>query len=199
MKKLEKTIKSHQARRRSKIVVSDDDMASEDYSKQERMIQEIDQDASVSLVTPTKVSSQEDQPEDQLGVLSAAKVLVDAARVQTYTRRRRTVSTGSGGVSTDSGGVSIASRIISTAEETVSTIGASMPVSTAGMVQQVNIITPSSTTTKDKGKAIMTEFEPKQTTTKLKQRQKRVVLEATIRLQEHLMKKKVKGLPGMQK
>nr|GEX18239.1 hypothetical protein [Tanacetum cinerariifolium] len=40
--------------------------------------------------------SQEDQPEDQLGVLSAAKVFEDTARrnVQTYTRRRA-VSTGS--------------------------------------------------------------------------------------------------------
>nr|GFA86463.1 hypothetical protein [Tanacetum cinerariifolium] len=52
-------------------------------------------------VTPTQVSahgeahSQKDQPEDQLGVLSAAKVLGDATRknVQTYTRRRKAVST----------------------------------------------------------------------------------------------------------
>ncbi|GKB98427.1 hypothetical protein Tco_0984564 [Tanacetum coccineum] len=124
VKKLEKTVKSNQARRRAKIVVSDDDMASEDSSKQGRMIEEIDQDVGVSLVTPTKVSSQEDQPKDQLGVLSATKVLADAARVHTYSRRRRAVSTGSGGVST-------ASRIISTAEEIVSTVGASMPVSTA--------------------------------------------------------------------
>ncbi|GJR01601.1 hypothetical protein Tco_0524585 [Tanacetum coccineum] len=127
VKKLEKTVKTSQARRRTTIVVSDDDMASEDSSKQGRMIEEIDQDAGVTLVTPTKVSSQEDQPEDQLGVLSAAKVLADAARVHTYSRRRRTVSTGSGGVST-------ASRI----------------VSTDGMIQQVNIIIPSSSATKDK-------------------------------------------------
>ncbi|GJT81239.1 hypothetical protein Tco_1055581 [Tanacetum coccineum] len=92
-----------------------------------RMIEEIDQDVGVTLVTPIKVSSQEDQPEDQLGVLSAAKVLAYAARVHTYSRRRRVVSTGSGGVST-------ASRI----------------VSTAGMIQQVNIIIPSSSATKDK-------------------------------------------------
>nr|GEY48319.1 hypothetical protein [Tanacetum cinerariifolium] len=46
----------------------------------------------------------------KLGVLSAAKVLADAAKkkVNTYTRRRRAVSTGSEGVST-------ASRIFSTA------------------------------------------------------------------------------------
>ncbi|GKF77596.1 hypothetical protein Tco_0230066, partial [Tanacetum coccineum] len=70
--------------------------------------------------------------EDQLGVFSTAKVLADAAKnVHTYTRRRREVGTGSGGVS-------IASRLFSTAKESVSTVGASMPVKTAGMVQEVN-------------------------------------------------------------
>nr|GEW20963.1 hypothetical protein [Tanacetum cinerariifolium] len=78
-----------------------------------------------------KVSSQEDRLKDQLGVLSAAKVLADAAKkkVNTYTRRRRAVSTGSEGVSTTS-------RIFSTAKESVSTTGESMPVSTADMVQE---------------------------------------------------------------
>ncbi|GKF73067.1 hypothetical protein Tco_0219399, partial [Tanacetum coccineum] len=85
-------------------------------------------------------SSQEDQYEDQLGVLSAAKVLADAAK--------------KGVSSTNSKGVSTTSRIFSAADESISTAGASMPVSTAGMVQQVNIIIPSSSettkTTKDK-------------------------------------------------
>ncbi|GKA87305.1 hypothetical protein Tco_0809016 [Tanacetum coccineum] len=119
VKKLEKIIKTSQARRRN-------------YYQ----------------VTPTKVSAQQDQPEDHLRVLSAAKVLADAARkrrevlnVQSYTRRRRAVSTSSGE--------------ISTAKESVSTAGASMPVSTAGMVQEAS--TPSSVATKDKGKAIMQE------------------------------------------
>ncbi|GJV96146.1 putative ribonuclease H-like domain-containing protein [Tanacetum coccineum] len=104
-----------------------------DSSKQGRIIEEIDQDARVTLVTPTH--SQEDQPEDQLGVFSAAKVLADAAtNVHTYTKRRRAVSTGSGRVSTGSGRVSTVSRSFSTAEESVSTAGASMPVSTAGTV-----------------------------------------------------------------
>ncbi|GJS38812.1 hypothetical protein Tco_0563855 [Tanacetum coccineum] len=131
VKKLEQTVKTSQARRRSRVVISDDEEEDlEDSSKQGRMIEEIDQDAGVTLVTPTH--SQEDQPEDQLGVFSAAKVLADAAKnVHTYTRRRRAVSTGSGGVST-------ASRLFSTAEESVSTAGASMPVSTAGTVQEVN-------------------------------------------------------------
>ncbi|GKB20948.1 hypothetical protein Tco_0854871 [Tanacetum coccineum] len=62
----------------------------------------------------------EDQPEDQLGVLSAAKVLADATKtnVHTYTRRIRAVSTGSGRISTTS-------RLFSIAEESVSTAGAS--------------------------------------------------------------------------
>ncbi|GJV10718.1 hypothetical protein Tco_1352259 [Tanacetum coccineum] len=121
VKKLEKTVKTSQARRRANIVVSVDDIASEDSSKQGRMIEEIDQDVGVTLVTLTKVT-----------------------RVHTYSRRRRAVSTGSGGVSTP------------------------------GMIQQVNIIIPSSSATKDKGKAIMTKSEPEQTTTKLKRRQERV-------------------------
>ncbi|GKE05325.1 hypothetical protein Tco_1397343, partial [Tanacetum coccineum] len=173
VKKLEKTVKSNQTRRRAKIVVSDDEEDLEDSSKQGRMIEEIDQDAGVTLVTPTKDSSQEDQPEDQLGVFSAAKILADTAKnVYIYTRRRRAVSIGSGGVCT-------ASRLFSTAEESVSTAGASMPVSTAVMVQEVNI--------KDKGKGIMDESKEEQSKrTKLQQEQDRLGHEATVRLQEEL-------------
>ncbi|GJW95049.1 hypothetical protein Tco_0174721 [Tanacetum coccineum] len=104
VKKLEKTVKSNQARRRAKIIVSDEEEDLEDSSKQGRMIEEIDQDAGFTLVTPTHTKN-----------------------VHTYTRRRRAVST-------DCGRVSTASRLFSTAEESVSTAGASMPVSTAGTV-----------------------------------------------------------------
>nr|GEY62875.1 putative ribonuclease H-like domain-containing protein [Tanacetum cinerariifolium] len=137
VKKLEKIVKTRKARRKAKIVVSDEEVDLEDPFKQGRsMIEEINQDAEVTLVTPTQVStqgeahSQEDQPEDQLGVLSAAKVLGDTARrnVQTYTKRM-VVSTGSGRVST-------ASRMISIAKESVSTASASMPVSTSGVIDK---------------------------------------------------------------
>ncbi|GJQ89965.1 hypothetical protein Tco_0001104 [Tanacetum coccineum] len=161
VKKLEKTIKSNQARRRAKIVVSDDKEDLEDSSKQGRMIEEIDQDAGVTLVTPTH--SQEDQPKDQLRIFSAAKVLADAAKnVHIYTRRRRAISTSSDGVST-------ASRLFSTTEKSVFTAGASMPVSTTGMIQEFN---------KDKDKGIMTEYKLDQTKTKLQQRQERAGYEA---------------------
>ncbi|GJR24072.1 hypothetical protein Tco_0972599 [Tanacetum coccineum] len=159
VKKLEKTIKTSQARRRAKIVVSDDEEDEEDSSKQGRsLIEDMDLDAGISLVPPhvsyqgrfddTHVS---DQPEEQLGVFSAAKVLADAARIRrgvenvyTYTRRR-TISTGSGLVSTAGmAGVSTSSRL----------------VSTAGMAQEVEINIPSPVATKDKGKAVMEESEP---------------------------------------
>ncbi|GKD43507.1 hypothetical protein Tco_1268152 [Tanacetum coccineum] len=122
------------------------------------MIEDIDQDARVSLV--------QIDAEDQG---SAAKILLDVARVHTYSRRRRTVSIAIGG--------------ISTAVELVSTAGASIPVSTAGM-DKGSIPSPSAS--KDKGKAIMTESEPEQATTKLKQRQEITSYKAAIRLQEQL-------------
>ncbi|GJW00883.1 hypothetical protein Tco_1556134 [Tanacetum coccineum] len=65
----------------------------------------------------------------------------------------------------------------STAGESVCTAGVLMPVSTAGMVQEIN---------KDKGKGIMTESKPEQTKTKLQQRQEIAGYEAAIRLQEWL-------------
>ncbi|GJW51522.1 hypothetical protein Tco_0092873 [Tanacetum coccineum] len=128
VKKLEKSVKTSQARRRSRVILSDDEAELEYSSKQRRI-----------------------------------KVLADVARkrrevvnVQSYTRRRRAVSTGSG---------------------EISTAGASMSVSTAGTVQEVN---------KYKGKGIMTESEPEQIKTKLQQRQERAGYEAAVRLQEQL-------------
>ncbi|GKC18170.1 hypothetical protein Tco_1014952 [Tanacetum coccineum] len=113
VKKLEQTVKTSQARRRAKIMVTDDEDNEEDSSKQGRSMIEVS-----------------DQLEDQLGVFSAAKVLADATKkrrevvnVHSYTRIRKAISTGSGGISTARG-------LFSTAEESVSTGGASMPVST---------------------------------------------------------------------
>nr|GEV44472.1 uncharacterized mitochondrial protein AtMg00810-like [Tanacetum cinerariifolium] len=158
VKKLEKTVKTSQVRRKAKIVVSVKEVDFENPSKKGRsMIEEINQDAEVTLVTPTQVStqreahSQEDQPEDTA-----------RRNVQTYTRRRA--------VKTSSGRVNNASRMISTTEESISTAGASMPISTAGMV--------------DKGKGIMEESESDVTKTKRQQEQERLGLKTAVRLQE---------------
>ncbi|GJZ97186.1 hypothetical protein Tco_0669639 [Tanacetum coccineum] len=50
VKKLEKTVKTRQARRKAKIVVSDDEEDLKDPSKQGRKIAKIDQDPNISLV-----------------------------------------------------------------------------------------------------------------------------------------------------
>ncbi|GKD33138.1 hypothetical protein Tco_1248647, partial [Tanacetum coccineum] len=151
VKKLEQTIKTSQARRRAKVVISDDEEAEEDPSNQGRsLIKEQDLDARISLVPsyaadPGRIDDTHisDQPEEQLGAFSAttayaAKRRQSVENVQSYTRRRRReVSTGSGRVST-------ASRLVSTAD--IST--ASELDSTAGVKA------------KDKDKEIMHESEP---------------------------------------
>ncbi|GKD67226.1 hypothetical protein Tco_1309334 [Tanacetum coccineum] len=162
---LSKKVESFQARRGAKIVVLDNEEDLEDSSKQGRMIEEIDQDARVTLVTPT--------PKEN---------------VHTYTRRRRAVSTGSGGIST-------ASRLFNTAEESVSTAGPSMTVSIAGMVQEVNISIPSPVIVKDKGKGKMEESEDEQSKrTKLQQEQERFGHKATVRLQEELDEEEIQRM-----
>ncbi|GKB34892.1 hypothetical protein Tco_0879834 [Tanacetum coccineum] len=106
VKKLEKHVQTTNSKRKTKIVLSEDEDAIEDPSNQGRIIEEIDLDTYITLVTLTKVSSQ------RRGV----------GLTQTYTRRRINVGTGSGGVSTASrilsiAGVSTASEINSTTDE----------------------------------------------------------------------------------
>ncbi|GKD59117.1 hypothetical protein Tco_1296626, partial [Tanacetum coccineum] len=90
--KLEQTIKISQAKRRAKVVISNDEEAEEDpYNQGRSLIEELDLDAGIFLVPPH----------------DAAKRRQSVENVQTYNKRRREVSTGSGGVSTASGLVSI--------------------------------------------------------------------------------------------
>ncbi|GJS06056.1 hypothetical protein Tco_0362852 [Tanacetum coccineum] len=107
VKKLEQTIKINQARRRAKVVISDDEEAEEDPSNQGRsLIEELDLDAGISLA---------------ITLADAAIRRQSVENVQTYTRRRKEVSTGSCGVITASRLVSTAD--ISTASELDSTAG----------------------------------------------------------------------------
>ncbi|GJV27669.1 hypothetical protein Tco_1384117 [Tanacetum coccineum] len=87
------------------------------------------------FVTPTKISasgeahSSDISPEDQLGVLSAEKILADTGRsgtvpktvseVQTYTKRRRSVNTGSEAVNTTSDFLSAAKPSVNTAGDSI--------------------------------------------------------------------------------
>ncbi|GKF65204.1 hypothetical protein Tco_0191721 [Tanacetum coccineum] len=80
VKKLENQVQTTNSKRKTKLVMSEDKDAIEDPSNQGRIIEEIDADIDITLVTPTKVSSQSDQSEDHLRVLSVAKVLEKAAK-----------------------------------------------------------------------------------------------------------------------
>ncbi|GJU19373.1 hypothetical protein Tco_1152715 [Tanacetum coccineum] len=183
VKKLEKSVKTSQARRRAKIVVSDDEEYKEDSSKQRRsLIEDMDLDAGISLV-PLHVSDQgrfddkhvSNQPEEQLGVFSATKVLANAARIRrgvvnvhTYTRRRTISTAGMARVSTASG-----------------------LVITTGMAQEVEINIPSPVATKDKGKAFHEEEQARfnvehEAKFNEEQEQERLDYEAAVRLHEEL-------------
>ncbi|GJX64256.1 hypothetical protein Tco_0298599 [Tanacetum coccineum] len=135
VKKLEQTIKTSQARRRAKVVISDDKEVEEDLSNQWRsLIEELDLDARISLVPPHA----EYQGSAATALADASKRRRSVENVQTYIKRSRLVST------TD---ISTASRLVSTID--IST--ANELDSTAGIKA------------KDKGKAIMHESDKPKT------------------------------------
>nr|GEU32119.1 hypothetical protein [Tanacetum cinerariifolium] len=81
VKKLEKTVKTSQTRRRVKIVISDDDMVSEDSSKQGRIVEDIDHDAGVIIITRTKISTGRDGVSTTSRIISTAEETVSTAGV----------------------------------------------------------------------------------------------------------------------
>ncbi|GJR26635.1 hypothetical protein Tco_1102867 [Tanacetum coccineum] len=96
VKQLEAKLKSTIEKRKARMVISDDeeDLVSEDTSKQGRMT-EIDYEGfTLQQFTPTKVKQGEEQcqesSEAQLSVLSAAKILLDASRESTDSSRDST-------------------------------------------------------------------------------------------------------------
>ncbi|GKB57509.1 hypothetical protein Tco_0913695 [Tanacetum coccineum] len=112
VKKLEQTIKISQARRGAKVVISDNEEAS---NQGRSLIEELDLDVGISLVPPHAAD------QGKIDDTKIARRRQSVENVQTYTRRRREVSTSSGGVSTASRLVSTAD--ISTANELDSTVG----------------------------------------------------------------------------
>nr|GEY72175.1 hypothetical protein [Tanacetum cinerariifolium] len=72
VKKLEKTVKISQARRKAKIVVSDDKEDLEDPSKQERKIDEIDQDPNILLIQHVSTAEKEVSTAEQVSTTGAS-------------------------------------------------------------------------------------------------------------------------------
>ncbi|GJZ65665.1 hypothetical protein Tco_0622361 [Tanacetum coccineum] len=83
VKRLEKIVKSSQARRRTRIVVFDDEDDLEDPSKQGRKIDEIDQDPHISLST-TKVSTA-----DEITIVRHGAILESASNTKLNLMKKR--------------------------------------------------------------------------------------------------------------
>ncbi|GKF19283.1 hypothetical protein Tco_0067921, partial [Tanacetum coccineum] len=166
VKKLEKIAKSSQARRRARIVVSDDENDLEDPSKQGRKIAAIDQDHGISLV-------QHDEIQGRYGHDMEFDFDFDAAK-EVFTAEKD-ISTAEP-VSTAGTAVTTASVVVSIANPTRNT-----KVSTADDINTADDITMAETlvyitksAVKDKGEGKMDEFEKVKTKTKLQQEQERL-------------------------
>ncbi|GJU03455.1 putative ribonuclease H-like domain-containing protein [Tanacetum coccineum] len=148
VKTLEQTVKSTQAKRRFRIVVSDDEESLEDPSKQGRKITEIDQDPSISLIQDEGTSWIQEDIEIQEKISDDTEVVLEEVEPTKLVE-----DLGSG----------------ENREKEVSTIGVDhstvIPeVSTAAV--NLVYIRRSAQKRKDKGKAIMTEPEPEKKTKK---------------------------------
>ncbi|GJS22525.1 hypothetical protein Tco_0451157 [Tanacetum coccineum] len=158
VKKLEAQIKIGKARRRAKIVHSDDEDIADDSSKQGRILSdaEVQEKASnetepvIQDVTPTEVI--QDQESSEKG----------SAEVSTAGAKKGTASE--------------EVPIVSTAEVNLSTAGGTVTYSRRSEEQRKR---------KDKGKAIMTESEPKKKSKK-ELEQERLSFAEAIRLEEQM-------------
>ncbi|GKB89319.1 hypothetical protein Tco_0961591, partial [Tanacetum coccineum] len=156
VKRLEKIVKSSQARRRTRIVVSDDEDDLEDPSKQGRKIDEIDQDPHISLVQhDVEIQGRHGHDMEFNFDVSIAEP-----------------------VSTAGAAVTTASVAVSTARPTVSTAD--------DITMANSLVYIRKSASKDKGKGKMDESEPVKTKTKLQQEQERLGYEAAVRLQAEL-------------
>ncbi|GKC96758.1 hypothetical protein Tco_1162200, partial [Tanacetum coccineum] len=162
VKKLEHKVKASKSRRRTKIVVSDDEEVSEDPSKQGRIITEIDQNPSISLVQDERTSWIQEDAETQGRTSADTEVLLEQEEPTELVE--------------DPGSGEKGEKEISTAEVLVST----------AILERRVYIKRSAEKRKDKGKAIMKDDEPVQKKTKKQLEQERLRHEEAIRLQEQI-------------
>ncbi|GKA60716.1 hypothetical protein Tco_0760123 [Tanacetum coccineum] len=142
VKKLEQTVKSTQARRRFRIVVSDDEEGLEDPSKQGRKITEIDQDPSISLVQDEGTSWIQEDIEIQEKISDDTEVVLEEEEPTELVE--------------DQGSGEKGEKEVSTVGAEHSTVIPEVSTAAANLVY----IRRSAQKRKDKGKAIMQESEP---------------------------------------
>ncbi|GKE46949.1 hypothetical protein Tco_1478207 [Tanacetum coccineum] len=160
VKKLENIIKSSKAKRRVRLIVSEDEGDLEDPSKQGRKIAQLDEDEGITLV--------------QMGAQTQGRHERDLKPDFDFTAPEE--------VYIDEPYISTANVPVSTAGAEVSTI--SPEVKTAAESLMYN--RRSATKRKYKGKAIMKEAEPVHKKIKLQVEQERLGYEEALRLQEQL-------------
>ncbi|GJX46974.1 hypothetical protein Tco_0272164 [Tanacetum coccineum] len=148
VKKLEQTVKSTQARRRFRIVVSDDEEGLEDPSKQGRKITEIDQDPSISLVQDKGTSWIQEDIEIQEKISDDTEVVLEEEEPTELVE--------------DQGSGEKGEKEVSTIGAEHSTVIPEVSTAAANLVY----IRRSAQKKKDKGKAIMEEDESVQKKTK---------------------------------
>ncbi|GKC09073.1 hypothetical protein Tco_1000683 [Tanacetum coccineum] len=168
VKMLEQTVNSTQARRRFRIVVSDDEEGLEDHSKQGRKITEIDQDPSISLVQDEGTSWIQEDIKIQDKISNDTKVVLEEEEPTELVE--------------DQGSGEKGEKEVSTIGVKHSTVIPEVSTAAANLVY----IRGSAQKRKDKGKAIMKEDESVQKKTKKQLEQERLRHEEAIRLQEQI-------------
>ncbi|GJU34691.1 hypothetical protein Tco_1183045 [Tanacetum coccineum] len=169
VKKLEKQVKTGKAKRRTKIVLSEDEAVEEDSSKQERsLIEELDMDADISLVPPHAEIQEKASDETEVLLEEEATKIVQ-----------------------DQGSGEKGEQEVTTADTALNT--ANVPISTTSETPKLSIaaeslvyIRRSAKKKKDKGKEIMIKDESVQKNSKKKVQEERLGHEEAIRLQEKI-------------
>ncbi|GKA91252.1 hypothetical protein Tco_0813122, partial [Tanacetum coccineum] len=161
VKKLEHKVKSSKARRKVRLVISEDKDELEDPSKQGRKISQIDEDEGITLVQMSKQTQGRHEHDFEEFDFECIALEED------YTAEPD--------ISTTNVPVSTAGVEVSTANPQVKTTAESLVY-----------IRRSASKRKDKGKAIMKEVEPVQKKKKFQLEQERLGLEEALRLQEQL-------------
>ncbi|GJW06359.1 putative ribonuclease H-like domain-containing protein [Tanacetum coccineum] len=162
VKKLEHKVKASKSRRRARVIISDNEEDLEDSYKQGRIIAEIDQNPSISLVQDEGTSWIQEDAEIQTRTSADTEILLDQEEptelVEDFgsgEKGEKEISTANISVSTASAIPKVSTAGVSTTEAVLSTV---IPeVSTAA--ENLVYIRRSAEKRKDKGKPIMKEDE----------------------------------------
>ncbi|GJV17462.1 hypothetical protein Tco_1362785 [Tanacetum coccineum] len=171
-------MKTRQSRRRTRVVLSDEEEVSEDPSKQGMsLIEELDLDADISLVPPHDAEIQEK-------ISDNTEVLLEEEETTELIEEPTELVEDQGSGEKGEQEVTTADTALNTASVPISTASATPEVSTAAA--NLVYIRRSAEKRKDKGKVIMIEDESVQKKSKKQLEQERLSHEEAIRLQEQI-------------